>query len=331
MKNINHRMRGPMSLLKKLTVVFAVACMPVAAMAQSYPAKTIRLIVPYSAGGGADNAARILAPQLSASMGQQVIIENRAGGSGSIGANAVAQADPDGYTVLYDASSFAVNPALRKLPFDASKDLVPVSLAVTVPNILVVPPTAPYKTVAEFLDYARKNPGQMTYASYGPGSAAHLIGELLKSQARIEMLHVPYKGGAPALMDVMGGQVASYFANAASSMNYIKSHKLRALAVTSSKRMASLPEVPTLAESGFKNFEVLEWNGFFVPKGTPKEVVARLNKAIQAAIKDPGTRKHLQGLGLDPVGSSPEEFSKFVQAEMARWSTLVKSNKISVD
>jgi tripartite-type tricarboxylate transporter receptor subunit TctC len=320
-----------MSLLKQLTVALAVACVPVAAMAQSYPTKTIRLIVPYSAGGGADNAARILAPQLSASLGQQVIIENRAGGSGSIGANAVAQADPDGYTVLYDASSFAVNPALRKLPFDATKDLVPVSLAVTVPNILVVPPTAPYKTVAEFLNYARKNSGQMTYASYGAGSAAHLIGELLKTQANIEMLHVPYKGGAPALMDVMGGQVASYFSNAASGMNYVKSGKLRALAVTSSKRMAALPEVPTLAESGFKNFEVLEWNGFFVPKGTPKEVVARLNKEIKSAIKDPATRKRLEGLGLDPVGSSPEEFSKFVQAEMTRWSALVKSNKISVD
>jgi tripartite-type tricarboxylate transporter receptor subunit TctC len=320
-----------MSLLKKLSIALALICTPVAAMAQAYPSKPIRLIVPYSAGGGADNAARILAPQLSATLGQQVIIENRAGASGSIGANAVAQADADGYTVLYDASSFAVNPALRKLPFDASKDLVPVSLAVTVPNILVVPPNAPYKTVAEFIDYARKHSGQMTYASYGPGSAAHLIGELLKSQAKIDMLHVPYKGGAPALMDVMGGQVASYFANAASSMNYVKSGKLRALAVTSSKRMATLPDVPTLAESGFKNFEVLEWNAFFVPKGTPKEVVARLNKEIKAAVNDPATRKKLQGLGLDPVGSSQEEFSKFLHAEMARWETLVKSNRISVD
>lgn len=320
-----------MSLLKSLTVALAVVCAPIAAMAQNYPSKVIRLIVPYSPGGGADNAARILAPQLSASLGQQVIIENRPGGSGSIGANAVAQADPDGYTVLYDASSFAVNPALRKLPYDASKDLVPVSLAVTVPNILVVPPTAPYKTFNEFIDYARKNPDKLTYASYGPGSAAHLIGELLKNQAKIEMLHVPYKGGAPALTDVMGGQVSAYFSNAASGMNYVKSGRLRALAVTSSKRMDSLPDVPTIAESGFKNFEVLEWNGFFVPKDTPKDIVARLNKEIRAALKDPATRKRLETLGLDPVGSSPEEFSKFVQAEMQRWSALVKSNKISAD
>jgi tripartite-type tricarboxylate transporter receptor subunit TctC len=320
-----------MHLLKQITVALAIVCAPAAAMAQAYPTKTIRLIVPYSAGGGADNAARILAPQLSAALGQQVIIENRAGGSGSIGANAVAQADPDGYTVLYDASSFAVNPALRKLPFDAGKDLVPVSLAVTVPNIMVVPPNAPYKTVNEFLDHARKNPGDLSYASYGAGSPAHLIGELLKNQAKIDLLHVPYKGGAPALMDVMGGQVNAYFSNAASGMSHVKSGKLRALAVSSLKRMDTLPDVPTLAESGFRNFEVLEWNGFFVPKGTPKAVVARLNKEIQSAINDPATRKKLQGLGLDPVGSSPEEFSKFVQGEMTRWAALVKSNKITVD
>lgn len=320
-----------MSKLKKLTVALAVACVSATAVAQDFPNKTIRLVVPYSPGGGADNAARILAPALSASMGQQVIIENRPGGSGSIGANAVAQASPDGYTVLYDASSFAINPALRKLPYDAKKDLVPVSLAVSVPNILVVPPDAPYKTVGEFIDYARKNPGKLTYASYGPGSAAHLIGELLKNQAKVDLLHVPYKGGAPALMDLMGGQVHSYFSNAASGMNYVKSGKLRALAVTSAKRMEAMPDVPTLAESGFKNFEVLEWNGFFVPKGTPKEVVARLNKEVQKAVNDPATRKRLEELGLDPVGNSPEEFSKFIQSEMSRWESLVKSNKITVD
>ena len=320
-----------MSVLKKLVAALVIASAPVAAFSQAYPSKVIRVVVPYSPGGGADNAARILAPRLSQQMGQQVIIENRAGGSGSIGANAVAQADPDGYTVLYDASSFSVNPALRKLPFDAKKDLVPVSLAVTVPNILVVPPNAPYKTVGEFIDPARKKPGVMTYASYGPGSAAHLIGELLKNQAKIDMLHVPYKGGAPALMDVMGGQVDSYFSNAASGMNYVKSGRLRALAVTSSKRMAALPDVPTLAESGFKNFEVLEWNGFFVPKGTPPDIVARLNKEVVAALKDPATRSKLQGLGLDPVGSSADEFAKFLGNEMSRWAALVKSNNITTE
>lgn len=320
-----------MSHLKKLFMTLAVACLPVLVQAQAYPSKPIRLIVPYSPGGGADNAARVIANKLSSSLGQSVVIENRPGGSGIIGAQTVAQAEPDGYTVLYDASAFAVNPAIRKMPFDPVKDLVPVSLAVTVPNIFVVPPTAPYKTVQEFIDYARKNPGKLTYASYGAGSAAHLIGELLKNQAKIDLLHVPYKGGAPALTDVMGGQVNSYFANAASGLTYVKSGKLRALAVTSSKRMANLPDVPTLAESGFKDFEVLEWNGFFVPKGTPKDAVTRLAKEIQGALKDPGTRQKLEGLGLDPIGSSPDEFSKFLQTEMSRWAALVKTNKISVD
>ncbi|MFS0758101.1 tripartite tricarboxylate transporter substrate binding protein [Noviherbaspirillum sp. 1P10PC] len=322
-----------MSKFKKLVAVLVLACAPAVALAQpqSYPSKPVRLVVPYSPGGGADNAARILATRLSTAMGQTVVIDNRPGGSGMIGAQAVAQAEPDGYTVLYDASAFAVNPALRKMAFDPAKDLVPVSLAVTVPNIFVVPPNAPYKTVQEFVDYARKNPGKLTYASYGAGSAAHLIGELLKARAGIDLLHVPYKGGAPALTDLMGGQVDSYFSNAASGMSYVKSGKLRALAVTSAKRMAAMPDVPTLAESGFKDFEVLEWNGFFVPKGTPNDVVARLAKEVQAAVKDPATRQKLQGLGLDPVGSTPEEFGKFVQSEMTRWAGLVKSNHITVD
>jgi tripartite-type tricarboxylate transporter receptor subunit TctC len=322
-----------MSPFKKLFAVLALACAPAVALAQAqaYPSKPLRLVVPYSPGGGADNAARILAIRLSTTLGQTVVIDNRPGGSGMIGAQAVAQAEPDGYTVLYDASAFAVNPALRKMAFDPAKDLVPVSLAVTVPNIFVVPPNAPYKTVQEFVDYARKNPGKLTYASYGAGSAAHLIGELLKARAGIDLLHVPYKGGAPALTDLMGGQVDSYFANAASGMSYVKSGKLRALAVTSGKRMAAMPDVPTLAESGFKDFEVLEWNGFFVPKGTPDEVVARLAKEVQAAVKDPATRQKLEGLGLDPVGSTPQEFGKFVQAEMARWAGLVKTNRITVD
>jgi tripartite-type tricarboxylate transporter receptor subunit TctC len=320
-----------MFFLKKLAAILAVACIPAAAQAEVYPSKPIRLVVPYSAGGGADNAARIIAARLTTTLGQTVVIDNRPGGSGMIGAQAVATAAPDGYTVLYDASAFAVNPALRKMAFDPAKDLVPVSLAVTVPNILVVPPSAPYKTVQEFVDHARKHPGEMTYASYGAGSAAHLIGELLKNQAGIDLLHVPYKGGAPALTDVMGGQVNAYFANAASGMSYVKSGKLRALAVTSAKRMASMPDVPTLAESGFKNFEVLEWNGFFVPKGTSSEIVAKLSKEIQAATNDPATRQKLVGLGVDPIGSSPDVFSKFVQTEMSRWAALVKSNKITVD
>ncbi|MEK7944884.1 tripartite tricarboxylate transporter substrate binding protein [Pigmentiphaga sp. YJ18] len=299
--------------------------------AQDYPSRPIRVIVPYSAGGGADNAARVIAQRLGTALRTQVVIDNRPGASGMIGAQAVVQAAPDGYTVLYDASTYAVNPALRKMPFDPDKDLVPVSLAITVPNILVVHPDAPYKSFKEFVDYARQHPGKVSYASYGAGSPAHLVGELLKNQAGIDMLHVPYKGGAPALADVMGGQVNAYFANAASGLSYVQSGRLKALAVTSAKRMAALPDTPTIAENGFKNFEVLEWNGFFVPKGTPAAVVDRLAKEIKAAVSDPDTRAKLNKLGLDTVGSTPAEFATFIQGETRRWKELATANKITVE
>ncbi|MDF3832466.1 tripartite tricarboxylate transporter substrate binding protein [Cupriavidus basilensis] len=307
---------------------------PLLASAQAvggFPIKPIRLVVPYSAGGGADSAARIIAAQMTVSLKQQVVIDNRPGASGTIGAAAVAQAPADGYVVLYDASTFVVNPALRKLPFDPMKDFIPVSLAVTAPNILVVPPGAPYRNVAEFLDAARKRPGRITYASYGPGSPAHMVGELLKSQAKVDLLHVPYKGGAPALADVMGGQVDAYFANAASGITYVKGGKLRALAVTSSRRMPALPDVPTLVESGLAGFDVLEWNGFFVPKGTPPQVVERLAGAVSAAINDPKVNARLIELGVVPVGSPPDAFGKFLHTELARWAKLVKDNRITVE
>ncbi|MDX3906846.1 MAG: tripartite tricarboxylate transporter substrate binding protein [Pigmentiphaga sp.] len=301
------------------------------AHAQDYPNRPIRVVVPYSPGGGADNAARVIAQALGASLKTQVVVDNRPGASGMIGAQAVVQAAPDGYTVLYDASTYAVNPALRKMPFDPDTDLIPVSLAVTVPNILVVHPDAPYRSFKEFLDYARKHPGKVSYASYGAGSPAHLVGELLKNQARLDMLHVPYKGGAPALADVMGGQVNAYFANAASGLSYVQSGRLKALAVTSAKRMTALPDTPTIAESGFKDFEVLEWNGFFLPKGTPPAIVDRLAKEVRQAVNDPDTRAKLNKLGLDTVGSSPADFARFIQGETRRWVDLAKANKITVE
>ncbi len=323
-------MSFPHLIKTSLIAVTGLAC-AAPALAQDYPSRPIRVVVPYSAGGGADNAARIITQTLSSALKTQVVIDNRPGASGIIGAQAVAQAKPDGYTVLYDASTYAVNPALRKMPFDPDTDLIPVSLALTVPNILVVNPKAPYQSFKEFLDYAAKNTGKVTYASYGPGSPAHLIGELLKNQARIDMLHVPYKGGAPALADVMGGQVDAYFANAASGLSYVQSGRLKALAVTSRTRMKVLPDTPTIAESGFKDFEVLEWNGFFVPKGTPPAVIERLAKEIKAAVHDPATHARLQKLGLDPQGSTPAEFATFIRAETKRWTELAKTNKITVE
>ena len=323
----------PVSTRLAATGIVATLALAVASpgQAQDYPSRPIRVIVPYSAGGGADNAARVIAQRLGTALHTQVVIDNRPGASGIIGAQAVVQAAPDGYTVLYDASTYAVNPALRKMPFDPDKDLVPVSLAITVPNILVVHPAAPYKSFKEFVAYARQHPGKVSYASYGAGSPAHLVGELLKSQAGIDMLHVPYKGGAPALADVMGGQVNAYFANAASGLSYVQSGRLKALAVTSAKRMAALPDTPTIAENGFKNFEVLEWNGFFVPKGTPAAVVDRLAREVKAAVQDPDTRAKLNKLGLDTVGSTPAEFAGFIQGETRRWKDLARTNKITVE
>ncbi|MBF9265250.1 tripartite tricarboxylate transporter substrate binding protein [Paracidovorax cattleyae] len=302
-----------------------------AVRAAPYPEQPITLVVPFSAGGGADNAARILAKGLGEVSGQSVIVDNKPGASGSIGGAAVARARPDGYTVLFDASSFAINPALRKLPFDPARDLVAVSQIISVPNILVVAPSSPYNTLPDFLAAARAKPGKLTYASYGPGSLAQMAVELLRIDAKFDAVHVPYKGGAPAIMDVMGGQVDVYFANAASSLSYVKSGKLKALAVSSAARMKELPSVPTVQEAGIKGYQVKEWNGLFVPAGTPPAVIARLQELSQKALALPDVRSSLDALGLAPVGSSAAEFQNFVNAERKRWDTVVKTNGITAN
>ncbi|EHK66533.1 tripartite tricarboxylate transporter substrate binding protein [Achromobacter arsenitoxydans] len=302
-----------------------------AAVAADYPSQAITVVVPYSAGGGADNAARIIAQGMGEVLGQSVVIENKGGASGSIGAAYVARAKADGYTVLYDASAFSINPVLRKLPYDAQKDFIPVSQAISVPNIVVAAPGSAFNTLPDFIKAAQASPNRYTYASYGPGSLAQMAGELLKKDAKIEAVHVPYKGGAPAIVDVMGGQVDVYFANAASSLNYVTTGKLKALAVSSAKRMPELPNVPTVAEAGIKDFDVVEWNGFFLPAGTPPDVVAKLQDVIQKTLQRPDTREKLGKLGLTPVGSSSADFTAFVKDEQTRWDAVVKSNNINVN
>jgi tripartite-type tricarboxylate transporter receptor subunit TctC len=289
------------------------------------------VVVPYSAGGGADNAARIIAQGMGEVAGQSVVIENKGGASGSIGAAFVARAKPDGYTVLYDASAFSINPVLRKLPYDAKKDFVPVSQAVSVPNILVAAPASAFNNLPDFIKAARAHPGKYTFASYGPGSLAQMAAELLKKDTSVDVVHVPYKGGAPAIVDVMGGQVDVYFANAASSLNYVSGGKLKALAVSSAKRMPELPDVATVGESGVKDFDVVEWNGFFLPAGADPEVVAKLQDLVQKALARPETRDKLAKLGLTPVGSSAADFARFVDAEQVRWAEVVKANNITVN
>ncbi|MBV7502462.1 tripartite tricarboxylate transporter substrate binding protein [Achromobacter sp. ACM05] len=323
--------RTALAAIRPLAAAIGLATAFGAAHAAGYPEQPITVVVPYSAGGGADNAARIIAQGMGEVAGQSVVIENKGGASGSIGAAFVARAKPDGYTVLYDASSFSINPVLRKLPYDAKKDFVPVSQAVSVPNILVAAPGSSFNNLQDFIDAARAKPGRLTFASYGPGSLAQMAAELLKKDANLDMVHVPYKGGAPAIVDVMGGQVDVYFANAASSLNYVTGGKLKALAVSSSQRMPELPNVATVGEAGIKNFNVVEWNGFFLPAGASPEVVAKLQDLVQKALARPETREKLAKLGLSPVGSSAEDFAKFVDAEQTRWAEVVKTNNIQVN
>ncbi|MEC6411116.1 tripartite tricarboxylate transporter substrate binding protein [Achromobacter sp. SIMBA_011] len=328
MKKTRH---AALAALRPVAAALALAGTLGAAHAAGYPDQPITVVVPYSAGGGADNAARIIAQGMGEVAGQSVVIENKGGASGSIGAAYVARAKPDGYTVLYDASAFSINPVLRKLPYDAKKDFIPVSQAVSVPNILVAATGSAFNSLPDFIKAARANPGRYTYASYGPGSLAQMAAELLKKDAKIDIVHVPYKGGAPAIVDVMGGQVDVYFANAASSLNYVSTGKLKALAVSSAARMPDLPNVPTVSEGGVNAFDVVEWNGFFLPAGADPQVVAKLQDLVQKALARPETRDKLAKLGLTPVGSSAADFSKFVDAEQVRWAEVVKTNNITVN
>ncbi|WP_343719534.1 tripartite tricarboxylate transporter substrate binding protein [Achromobacter dolens] len=328
MKKTRH---AALAALRPVAAALVLASTLGAAHAAGYPDQPITVVVPYSAGGGADNAARIIAQGMGEVAGQSVVIENKGGASGSIGAAYVARAKPDGYTVLYDASAFSINPVLRKLPYDAKKDFIPVSQAVSVPNILVAATGSAFNSLPDFIKAARANPGRYTYASYGPGSLAQMAAELLKKDAKIDIVHVPYKGGAPAIVDVMGGQVDVYFANAASSLNYVSTGKLKALAVSSAARMPDLPNVPTVSEGGVNAFDVVEWNGFFLPAGADPQVVAKLQDLVQKALARPETRDKLAKLGLTPVGSSAADFSKFVDAEQVRWAEVVKTNNITVN
>ena len=309
----------------------ATALAPLAARAQAYPSRSIKVLVPYSPGGGADVNARLITQHMSISLGQPFVIVNRVGASGMIAGAAAVQSPADGYTLLYDTFPFAVNAGVRKMSYNPMQDLLPVSQALNMPNILLVPAAAPYKDIKEFLAYARANPGKLSFASYGPGSTAHLAGELLRNEAHIDWLHVPYKGGAPAITDLVAGQVNAYFGNPISGLSFVKSRKLRALAVTGRKRMEVLPEVPTMIEAGFKDFEVVEWNGFFLPAGTPAAIVTMLAAAVHEAVENPEVRQRMTSIGIEPVGNTPEEFAKFLQGQVARWSTLVKNNNITLE
>ena len=316
-------------------VVTATAGVLSAAPAQAqgtWPDKPLKLVVPYPAGGNADNTARLLATQLGQRLGQQVVVDNRPGGSGTIGAAAVAKAPADGYTLLLDATAFTVNPSLfPKLPFDAAKDFAPISLVLQVPLLMVVPANSPFQSVADVAKAARARPGHLTYASAGNGGAQHLAGELFKQGQKVAITHIPYRGGAPALTDLIGGQVDLMFSATTASGPFVKSGKLRALAISSPRRVEGWESVPTVAESGVSGFQVSEWNGLFAPAGTPRPVLERLEAETRAIVASPEMKKRFAELGVQGVGSSAQEFSAFLKAETTKWAEVIRTAGIRMD
>jgi len=302
------------------------------ALAQTYPSKSVKLIVTYPPAGGADTMARLIAAKLSQSLGQPVVVENRPGASGQIGADAVAKAAPDGYTLMLDASSYAVNPSLYpKLPYDPHKAFAAITLLARFPNMLVVTPSFPATSVKELVAMAKAKPGTISYASSGNGSAQHLAAELFKQKTGVDMMHVPYKGGGPAMTDVMAGQVPVFFANMASGLGHVKGGKLRALASTGSQRSPNMPNLPTMSESGVPGYEMYEWNAVFAPAGTPPAIIDKLYEHIARALALKDVHDRIDALGGEIVASNPHDTEQFLDTQMAQWAKVVKQGNIKVE
>ncbi len=321
-----------MSLLNRRTLLggasFAALAGPLATRtaAQSYPSKPIRYVVPFAAGAGVlDIMARIVSQHLGTSLGQQVVVDNRPGAGGNVGAEIAAKAAPDGYTMLMGNTALVVSPYLfAKLPFDPLTDFVPVTQVNSAPLLLVVHPALPVKSVAELVAYAKARPGKLNYGSGGIGTTPFLATELFKSLAGIDVVHVPYKGGAPALADLVAGQLSFMIENVPGTLPFVKDGKLRALAITSRQRLALVPEVPTMIEAGVAGYEMIGWNGIFLPKGTPAEIVMRLNADLVKVLGTAEMKEQLGKLGAEPVGGTPQQFATFVGAEARRWGKIIK-------
>ena len=303
------------------------------AAAQPYPSKPVRLVVGFPPGGPTDIIGRLVGTKLTEYFKEQVIVDNRPGAGGNIAADYVAKAAPNGYTVLLThPATHAISPALySKLPFDVVRDFAPVSQLVTVPNILVIHPSLPARNVRELVALAKKNPGAINFASGGSGTGGHLSGELFKTMAGIDMVHVPYRGGAPAITDLVAGQVQVMIDNMQALLPYVRSGRLRALAVTPSARVPVVPELPTIAESGVPGYDVSSWFGLVVPAGTPQAVIDRLNADSVKAVRAPDVAARFADLGATPVGSTPEEFRMFIATEIAKWGPVVKASGARVD
>jgi tripartite-type tricarboxylate transporter receptor subunit TctC len=301
-------------------------------LAVNFPTKPIRLIVPFPAGGTTDIFARILAQKLSENLGQQVLVDNRAGASGIIGSEIVVKSPADGHTLLMTATHHVVNPSLyKKLPYDTLKDFAAVSLIATSPNVLVAHPSFPAGSIKELIALAKAKPGQINFASTGIGGANHLSGEMLKAMAGIDLVHIPYKGAAPAMNDLLGGHVSLMFDTIGVELPYVKAGKLKALGVTTAKRTAIAPEIPTIAESGVPGYEALSWFGMYGPAGMPKEIITRLNSEVVKILNLPEVHKKFIAYGAETASLNPDQFAAFVKSEMAKWGRVVKGIGLQLD
>jgi tripartite-type tricarboxylate transporter receptor subunit TctC len=318
---------------RSLLLAAVVCALPLHAAAQAYPSKPIRFVVPYPAGGPLDTIARLLGQKVSESLKQPVLVDNKPGAGGNIGADLVAKAPADGYTILMGAvATHAINPTLyARIPYDPVRDFAPVTQVASTPNVLVVNPAVPVASVRELIAHAKANPGKLNFGSGSTGSAGHLAGELFKVLAGVEMTHIPYKGAAPAMQDLVGGQIQLMFDNLASSLTQVRAGRVRALAVTTPARTALAPELPTIAESGLAGFDISTWFGVFAPAGTPREAIARLHAEFTRALSSPDVREKMINLGAEPVGNTPAEFATYIRAEAEKYARVIKASGAKVD
>ena len=309
------------------------AASSVASSVASYPSKPIRLVVPFPAGGSLDVVARAIGQKLSEAWGQPVIIDNRPGAGGNIGADLVAKSAPDGYTILEGAlSTHAVNVSLySKMPYDPIKDFEPITLVAVTPNVLVLNPSVPVNSVQELIAYAKANPGKLSFGSGSNGSAGHLAGELFKTEAGVDMVHVPYKGGAPAMQDLLGGNIQLMFDNLANSMQQVRAGKLKALAVTTAQRSSLVPDLPTLAETGLPGFDIYTWWGFMAPAGTPKEIIVKWNTEVTRILRTPEMKAFFAQQGAEPAPDTPDQFMALIKGEIPKYAKIVKASGAKVD
>jgi tripartite-type tricarboxylate transporter receptor subunit TctC len=317
--------------MRKL-VALALGLAAAAAAAQEWPAKPVRFIVPYPPGGGTDVIARIVQPRLAEALGQTIVIENRGGAGGAVGTEAAAKSPPDGYTFLFTLSSHTINPLLYKLNYDVERDFAPVTLIVSVPQLVAANPSSPLKTMRDVVATAKAHPGRLHFASVGNGTPSHIAGELLKLKAGIDIVHVPYKGGGPAVADTIGGQVWLLFVTMPAAMSHVRAGKLRALAVTTLKRNPGAPDIPTVAEAlGIADYEVDSWYAMFAPAKTPPAIIARMQREVARVIEMPDVKQKLLEQGGDTVGSSPEALDRVVRGELKKWAELIREAKIKLD